>query len=136
MKQILMDTNGYVAYMRNRPGAVELVRSVDRIAMNTIIMGELLAGFLLGNQERRNRQALNGFLDSTRVCILPLDTETSEYYARIYKQLRQDGMPIPTNDLWIAATALRHGYAVFTYDRHFSAIKNLISCRTIDEFMP
>ena len=136
MKQILMDTNGYAAYMRNHPGAMELVRSVDRIAMNVVVLGELLAGFHLGNQESRNRQILDGFLDSTRVSILPMDTETSEYYARIYKQLRQAGTPIPANDLWIAATALRHGYAVFTYDKHFSAIKNLVTCSALDELMP
>lgn len=136
MKQILMDTNGYAAYMRNHPGAVELVRSVDRIAMNVVVLGELLAGFHLGNQEQRNRQVLDGFLDSTRVSILSMDAEVAEYYARIYKQLRQDGTPIPANDLWIGATALRHGYVVFTYDNHLSAIKNLITCSSFDELMP
>ncbi|MHB8830362.1 MAG: PIN domain-containing protein [Syntrophales bacterium] len=34
--------------------------------------------------------------------------------------------PIPTNDLWIAASAMRHGLALFTYDEHFTNIAGLI----------
>jgi four helix bundle protein len=34
----------------------------------------------------------------------------------------QKGRPIPSNDLWPAASALQHGLALATYDDHFSAL--------------
>ncbi|MEI8139196.1 MAG: PIN domain-containing protein [bacterium] len=34
--------------------------------------------------------------------------------------------PIPTNDIWIAATALELGASLITYDAHFATIPGLI----------
>jgi tRNA(fMet)-specific endonuclease VapC len=36
--------------------------------------------------------------------------------------LRRSGTPIPTNDVWIAATAARSGAIVLSYDDHFDCI--------------
>ena len=57
---------------------------------------------------------------------LALDDETSEYYAQVFSELRQKGRPIPSNDLWLAASALQHGLALATYDEHFSNISGLL----------
>ena len=54
------------------------------------------------------------------------DLETAEFYALIVKQLREKGKPIPTNDIWIAASAMRHSLALISHDRHFEAIKGLL----------
>ena len=125
IKSILLDTNAYTAFKRNQNEAVAILKNVDIIAINSIIIGELLGGFALGNKTERNRYELNQFLESTRVQILPVDTETSEYYAMIYSQLRRKGKPIPTNDIWIAATAMQHNLVLFTYDSDFQNIDNL-----------
>ncbi len=65
----------------------------------------------------------------------------AERYARSGQKTRLDpartkGTPIPTNDLWIAATALEHGYAVYTGDRHFAEIDNLRSGDRLSDFLP
>jgi predicted nucleic acid-binding protein len=52
--------------------------------------------------------------------------ETSEFYAFILNQLKENGTPIPTNDIWIAASAVENGAAVATRDEHFSKIEGLI----------
>jgi tRNA(fMet)-specific endonuclease VapC len=39
--------------------------------------------------------------------------------------VRIKGLPIPANDLWIAALALRHSLAVVTRDKHFEAVEGL-----------
>lgn len=36
------------------------------------------------------------------------------------------GTPIPTNDIWIAASAFQHGYTVFSYDAHFELVPGLV----------
>jgi tRNA(fMet)-specific endonuclease VapC len=55
-----------------------------------------------------------------------VDEDTAEFYARVYWDLKRKGKPIPTNDLWVAASAMRHGLALFTYDGHFDNIDGLI----------
>ena len=136
MKRILFDTNAYAAFKRGDPGAAEVVRLADRIGMNTVVLGELLAGFSGGSHEERNRRELAEFLRSPRVEMLPLGSGTAEHYARAFQALRRKGRPIPTNDLWIAASALEHGYAVYTHDEHFQVIEGLVTGKTPATFLP
>jgi tRNA(fMet)-specific endonuclease VapC len=136
MKKILIDTNAYAAFKNGKKEAIQIFRMVEQIGICTVVMGELLAGFIIGSREEKNRKELSDFLCSPRVVFLLADNETSEYYARLFHQLRRKGQPIPTNDLWIAATALQHGYTVFTYDKHFSNIENLITCHSPAQLFP
>lgn len=136
MKRFLLDTNAYAGFKRGEPAAVEVVRMADRIGMCSIVMGELLAGFACGSREEANRRELAKFLESPRVEVLAVGAGTAEYYARVFRSLRRKGKPIPTNDLWIAAVALEHGYAVFTSDEHFQAIDGLIAGSTPAAFLP
>lgn len=46
--------------------------------------------------------------------LLPADEETALVYGRITRALRAAGTLIGTNDLWIAATSLRHGLPLAT----------------------
>lgn len=125
VKAILLDTNAYAAFMRGDSEAMTVVQRATAIAVNAIVLGELLGGFASGACEEANRRELARFLDSPRVVVLPLDHRTAEQYAVIYSMLKKAASPIPTNDLWIAATAMQHGLAIFTYDRHFQIIQGL-----------
>jgi len=51
---------------------------------------------------------------------------TSDRYSRIALQLKQQGTPIPTNDIWIAAQTMELGAELITTDRHFEKIKGLV----------
>jgi predicted nucleic acid-binding protein len=126
MKRIMLDTNFYAAFKRNDADAVSLLRKVEYIGVNTVILGELLAGFRCGNREQQNREELDQFLDSARVELISMDEETAEFYAQVFAELRLKGRPIPSNDLWLAASALQHGLALATYDDHFSQITGLL----------
>ena len=126
MKRILIDTNIYAAFKRNELIAIEVLRRVEYIGINIIVLGEILGGFKGGNKEAENKKELNQFLDSQRVYILEIDEETAEFYAKIYWDLKKKGNPIPTNDMWVAASAMRHGLSLFTYDEHFNNINGLI----------
>jgi len=126
VRRILIDTNFYVAFKRQQFGAEELLKGVDFIGISTVVLGELLAGFKCGSKEVDNRMELEKFLASPRVELIDIDEQTAEFYAEIYRGLRAKGQPIPTNDLWIAASSLRHGLAVATFDVHFKAIEGLL----------
>jgi tRNA(fMet)-specific endonuclease VapC len=126
MKRIIIDTNFYTAFKRNDPDALFLLQRAEYIGINTVILGELLAGFRCGAKEKQNRIELEQFLNSARVYTIALNDETAEFYAQVFSELRQIGRPIPTNDLWLAASALQHGLALATLDAHFRAINGLL----------
>ena len=51
--------------------------------------------------------------------MVDVDDETASYYADLWVELRDAGTPIPTNEVWVAALAIRSGSMVVTYDDHF-----------------
>jgi tRNA(fMet)-specific endonuclease VapC len=64
-----------------------------------------------------------------------IDAETAVQYAVVYQELRRRGLPIPTNDMWIAASALQHGFAVFSDDGHFHEVPRLHVGTRLDDFL-
>ena len=127
MKRFVIDTNVYSAFKTNHPATVDRLREAHEIVMCPTVHGELLAGFKCGSREERNTTELEEFLDRPRVRYVTADAATAEFYAEIFKRLRAKGSPIPTNDMWIAASAMQHGLAVCTRDQHFRNIENLLT---------
>jgi len=136
MRAILLDTNAYTAFMLGAAEVVDVVAHADRLYLNSIVLGELLGGFAAGTREPTNRAELARFLDSPRVEVLPITADTADSYALIYAGLRRKGHPIPTNDLWIAASAMEHGAALLTRDAHFSHIDGLRCGQRLGDFLP
>jgi tRNA(fMet)-specific endonuclease VapC len=85
----------------------------------------LRAGFACGGAARRNEGILNAFLNRPRVRVLFADEQTTFHYARIFRQLREQGTPIPTNDIWIAALVQQHNLPLYSRDAHFDALPQL-----------
>jgi len=135
IRNILLDTNAYVAFKQGRSEAVEVLQHAPRIGLNSIVLGELLSGFAVGRREQENRQELERFLASDRVDQLVVDIETAEHYAAMYRDLRSRGRPIPTNDIWIAASALQHGLAIFSHDGHFHEVPGLTVGTRLADFV-
>jgi predicted nucleic acid-binding protein len=134
---ILLDTNAYVAFKQGHSEALEIVQRTPRMALSSTVLGELLAGFAVGSREAKNRAELQQFLASDRVHLLTVDDGTAAYYATVYRSLRNKGRPIPTNDMWIAVSALQHGYALFSYDGHFQDVDGLlVGATSIDLMLP
>jgi len=127
LKKILLDTSAYSALFRENDQVKETLQEVAEVAFNPVILGELLSGFSGGRFEEKNRRLLKDFMLTPRVRVYPVDLETSERYASIWFYLRGQGTPIPTNDLWIAASAMQHGLTVLTADRHFQKIPQILT---------
>ncbi len=126
MNTILIDTNIYSAVFRGDQKSIDVLRQVSSIHISVVSIAELFSGFKGGNKEQKNRQELGEFLDSPRVSTLHIDEKTAEYYGDILNRLKLKGTPIPTNDIWIAATAFQHGLQLYTHDKHFSYIEGLL----------
>ena len=136
MRPILVDTNAYTASMRGDATVADVLAHAERIFISSVVLGELLGGFAAGSREARNRAELARFLDSPRVDVLPVTAQTADSYALVYAGLRRKGQPIPTNGLWIAASAMEHGAALLTSDAHFAQVDGLRSGHTLSDFLP
>jgi tRNA(fMet)-specific endonuclease VapC len=123
--RIAIDTNRYTDFARGEVEAVDRLSKVDRICIPIVVLGELRAGFLCGSRSERNEKNLARFLNSPRVEVLDIDEETTHHYARLFRQLRAQGTPIPTNDLWIAALVVQHALYLYDRDGHFDALPQI-----------
>ena len=83
--------------------------------MPATVLGELEAGFLLGQRTRENRVALSEFLEEPFVSVLPTTPEVARRYGEIFARLRKAGTPIPVNDIWIAAATVDCGGHLLTF---------------------
>ena len=122
MSSYCLDTSAYSNFRRGNEELAALLDRAELVGVPTVALGELRTGFLLGGRRRRNEVELDDFLDSPVVKVLSVDSETSRQYAEIVVELRNAGTPVPTNDIWIAATAARNGSTVLTCDDHFERI--------------
>ena len=126
MNRLLLDTNAYAAFKRGHPGTIDLLTYAAEIVICPTVAGELLAGFHVGQREAKNRHDFEIFVDTPRVFECAHNLDTAEFYGAVYAALRAKGTPIPTNDMWIAASALQHGLAVCSFDAHFRHIDGLL----------
>ena len=124
--RVLLDTSAYSAFFRGHPEVKTCLQKADEIARTPIVLGELRAGFVRGRHARKNERELEAFLASPRVRVLTMDEETAHRYAVILTALWKAGTPIPTNDLWIAASAMQYGLEILTTDVHFQKVQPVI----------
>ena len=123
--RLALDTNRYTDLCRGNSRVVETVEAADAVWLPFIVVGELRAGFGVGNQGPRNEAVLRRFLMKPGVGVLYADEQTTYHYATVYRQLRKQGTPIPTNDMWIAALVLQHSLTLYDRDGHFDALPQL-----------
>ena len=126
MSRVILDTSAYSAFMRGHPEVKIALQEAEQIYLNPVILGELLAGFRRGKRTRKNMGELRTFLSSPRVSLVDVNQETAERYAVILNSLWVAGTPIPTNDIWIAASAMQHGLRVLTTDDHYQKVTQII----------
>jgi tRNA(fMet)-specific endonuclease VapC len=127
--KILLDTSAYVRFKRNDAEIVEIITGAESVLFSSVVLGELLFGFRSGTRFKKNLTELNRFLTHDAVEIVSAGKITADRYSRIATQLRRQGTPIPTNDIWIAAQTMEHGAELITTDAHFDNISGLVYAR-------
>ena len=126
MNAALIDTNILIECFQHNQSISEAISQFDRILICPAVLGEFKAGIDVNTRRGKKVKALlDEFLDDPAVAIVPCTDETADYYARIFRTLKDNGTPLPTNDIWIAAAALEHGAAVLSSDGHFSHVTML-----------
>ena len=124
--KIMLDTTAYVGFKRNDAETVDIILQAEQIFFSAVVLGELMFGFRNGTRFKENMADLNTFLDHESVKLAAVGKITSDRYARIAVQLKQQGTPIPSNDIWIAAQSMEHGAELITFDQRFDRISGLV----------
>ena len=124
---MILDTNVLIRLERElRKGesgpATQFLESLPqgRICITPTIAGEFCSGISMADREVWD-EALAPYE------MLEITAETAWIYGAIYRDLAQRGELIGTNDLWIAATALKHGLPLATGNfREFERVRSLV----------
>lgn len=124
--RIALDTNRYVDLCKGAEETVRLVSTAEAVCLPFVVVAELRAGFALGRRSAENERVLRRFLLKDGVDVLFADDQTTLHYASVFRQLRLQGTPIPTNDIWISALVLQHNIALHDRDRHFSHLPQIV----------
>ena len=124
--RLALDTNAYVDLCKGLEATVGLVSTAESVFLPFAVVAELRAGFAMGRRSAENERTLRRFLLKPGVTALYPDDQTSHHYASAYRQLRHQGTPIPTNDLWIAALVLQHNLILHSRDRHFDHLPQIL----------
>jgi len=123
--RLALDTNRYTDLCRDTAEVVMLVEHANAVFLPFVVLAELRAGFAVGTRGAENERVLRRFLMKSGVAVLFADDQTTHYYATIFRQLRRQGTPIPTNDLWISALVLQHNLILCARDRHFDHLPQI-----------
>ena len=124
--RIALDTNRYVDLCRGVDETVALIETADAVSLPFVVVGELRAGFVHGKRPADNERTLRQFLMKDGVDVLYADDQTTHHYASVFRQLRAQGTPIPTNDMWLAALVLQHNLVLHARDRHFDHLPQIV----------
>ncbi|HUI26598.1 MAG TPA: type II toxin-antitoxin system VapC family toxin [Candidatus Kryptonia bacterium] len=123
--RIALDTSRYVDLCKGLDTTARLVATAEAVYVPFVVVAELRAGFALGRRAADNERVLRRFLLKDGVHVLFADDQTTHHYAAVFRQLRLQGTPIPTNDIWIAALALQHSLILHARDRHFDHVRQV-----------
>jgi tRNA(fMet)-specific endonuclease VapC len=124
--RVALDTNRYVDLCKGISETIEILETAEEILLPFAVLGELRAGFVHGRREAENERVLRRFLLKDGVRVLFADDQTTHHYASVFRQLRKQGTPIPTNDMWLAALVLQHNLALHARDKHFDHLPQIV----------
>ncbi len=119
----LLDTNLIIAAINREPGVTTQLSESAGATISVISEGEMRYGIAHSAFPDENLERFKRIAE--RLTVLPVDIPVSKWYGYLKHRQRRRGLPVPDNDLWIAATAMRHELTLVTRDRHFDRIEGL-----------
>ena len=116
--KFLVDANVLSEATRPQPDpqvVAWLAAHETELAINPIILGELRFGILLLPKGKRRSKLLEWMESGIRfLAMLDFDAKTSEHWAQLLADLKQQGRAMPVKDSLIAATARQYHLPIAT----------------------
>ena len=118
---ILADTNIFIDFWNNPSDDISKVFESEDVVICGIVRAELLHGALSEKDYARITTMLEAFDEKV---MEPTDWQLLG--SNLYK-LRRSGLTVPLSDAIIATLAIKYDVPVWTKDRHFPLIGNVLS---------
>ena len=119
---VLLDSDAAIQLLRG-DDAIRRRLAGTRVFLSAIGLGELYFGAAKSGRVEANLKAVDSLV--ARTSVLACDQETALQYGHLKARLKAAGRLIPENDIWIAATAIRHSLTLLSRDRHFDEVDGL-----------
>ena len=119
----LADTSIFIAQEAERPILEDSLP--EQLAVSVITIGELRAGVLAATDMPTRDRRLSTLEAALTLQPVPIDDRVAAAWARLRIVLRDQGLSMPVNDSWIAATAMALDVPVVTQDDDFPLIDEL-----------
>lgn len=117
--RLLLDSNRFIDYCAGDEEVTAKLETATAVCIPFIVVAEIRAGSLLTRRGLSQVRALNAMVLQPGVSVAHSTDTTCHHYAALYARLRNNGTPIPSNDLWIAALAIELGLVLYSRDAHF-----------------
>jgi len=129
--EVVLDTYTYCEWLRS--GLLnEKISQATKIIIPVIVIGELFHGFHGGERFQKNKGILMDFLGEAAVGVVAPNLDIADCFWVFMNYLKQRGTKIPTNDVWIAATAHISAATLLSGDSHFDNLPQLKRMRSGD----
>jgi predicted nucleic acid-binding protein len=127
MDAVLLDTDVFSYLARGHDTRGDAYRPYVKgktVAISFITVGEIYFG---AEKRKWTGKTLGTFLERLKaVVVVPYDIEICKQYGKLKASLREAGIVVADNDLWIAACATRHSIPLISNNRkHFEKIPGL-----------
>lgn len=122
--KFLLDTNIVIALLAGDPAVLKNLTESTEIFIPSIVAGELFYGAFCSQRITENINKIQQLIDNTG--IIDCDLQIARQYGEIKSALKTKGRPLPENDIWIAAMAMRHSLNLVSRDQHFQYIEGLL----------
>jgi predicted nucleic acid-binding protein len=124
-RPVLLDTGAVIAHMVGHPEISRRIKAAERCFLPLSALGELRHGVHKSERQGSTKEAAKIERVLSIVEILYPGDQTADEYGRMIDALEAKGKRIPTNDIWIAATAAQYDLPLLTTDAHFKRIEGL-----------
>lgn len=118
---ILIDTSVLVRYLRTASPAIREIFASADCAICGVTRAEILHGARTAQDASDLRAALDAFIQ------LPILEMTWDHLGDLLASLRTRGLPMPFQDVLLAAIAIDHNVEIWSYDAHFLAIQSVLA---------
>ena len=124
--KLVLDTNIYCDFAEGQPDVVDAIATYGQfVFIPSVVLGELLFGFMKGNKPQANEKRLRQIVDRLKIETVDIDADVARKYAMIQLSLQKKGSKIPINDVWVAACCMEAGGTLLTRDKHFEYVDQI-----------
>lgn len=127
MMEYMLDTNTCIYIIKRKPvDIIDRFRKIQisQVSISSITLSELEYGVIKSSKPEQNQLALAQFVAPME--ILSYGDEAAQYYAELRVYLENQGIPIGSLDMLIAAHALSAGCILVTNKvKEFDRVPNL-----------